>query len=285
MGDWSPRTPPTSPTFSGRFGAAAANFGAVTSMRIRLHRVHQVLAGFILYPWRQATDALTGLSEVLAGGPDELTVQVGIMSGPDGGPALLLSPTWSGDDLAEGTKAIERLQRLGMPVVSQVAPMAPADMLRLFDAYVVDGRHYAIGTRTVAAYTPDVIAALVNAGATRTSPLTSIYVHHFHGAAAAVPADSTAFGIRRNHIAVEIVAGWEPDDPDDAQHRAWADSVAATLAPLSLPGGYPNLLGPDDHDQIACAYGQNAKRLRAVKERFDPEGIFSATPLTPDPNA
>jgi len=36
----------------------------------------------------------------------------------------------------------------------------------------------------------------------------------------------------------------------------------------------------DEYEQIAHAYGQNA-RLRAVKTRFDPDGIFSATPLPP----
>jgi FAD/FMN-containing dehydrogenase len=38
-------------------------------------------------------------------------------------------------------------------------------------------------------------------------------------------------------------------------------------------------LGPDDHDRIAQAYGSNLARLRDVKQRFDPRGLFSATPL------
>jgi hypothetical protein len=41
--------------------------------------------------------------------------------------------------------------------------------------------------------------------------------------------------------------------------------VSASLAPSALPGGYPNLLGPDAHAQIAHAYGVNAPRLRAAK--------------------
>jgi hypothetical protein len=77
----------------------------------------------------------------------------------------------------------------------------------------------------------------------------------------------------------EIVAAWEPNNGEAARHRAWADSVWTALAPGALPGGYANLLGPDDHDQIAQAYGQNATRLLAAKTRFDPDGIFSAIPL------
>jgi hypothetical protein len=49
----------------------------------------------------------------------------------------------------------------------------------------------------------------------------------------------------------------------------------------SLPGGYVNLLGPDETAQIADAYGPNHDRLLAVKERYDPASTFSATPLPP----
>ena len=76
---------------------------------------------------------------------------------------------------------------------------------------------------------------------------------------------------------VEIVAGWQPGD--GAAHCAWADAISAALAPYALPGGYPNLLGPDDHEQIANAYGDNAIRLLAAKTHYDPDGVFTAIPL------
>jgi hypothetical protein len=48
----------------------------------------------------------------------------------------------------------------------------------------------------------------------------------------------------------------------------------------SVAGGYPNMLGPDDSDQIPFVYGRNAERLIAAKKRFDPDDVFSsATPL------
>jgi FAD/FMN-containing dehydrogenase len=64
-----------------------------------------------------------------------------------------------------------------------------------------------------------------------------------------------------------------------AAHQTWVDKAADSLTPYALPGGYPNLLGPDDHAQITLAYGPNTDRLRAAKARFDPESVFSATPL------
>jgi len=193
---------------------------------------------------------------------------------------MFLFPAWSGDPVP-GEKAIDELLRLGKPLVSRVACMTYPDMLGLFDPSIVDGRHYAIRTRSVADFTPDVISALAGAGPALTSPLSIVSIRHCHGAAERVPLDATAFGIRRRHFTLEIVAAWEPDDADAARHRAWADSVSAALAPCALPGGYPGLLGPGDPDQIARAYGQNAPRLRVAKARFDPDGVFSATALPP----
>jgi FAD/FMN-containing dehydrogenase len=259
------------------------NFGVVTSIRIRLHPVHHLLAGFIMFPWPQAAGVWEGLSAVLADAPDELTVQSGIQPRLDDSPLVVLSPAWSGDP-APGHKAIDQLVRLGTPVLSHVAPRTYADMLRLFDASVVDGRHYAIRTRSVADFTPGVIAALAQAGTALTSRPSIVSIHHFHGAAARIAPSATAFGIRRKHFTVEIVAAREPDDTYGARHRAWADSLSAALAPHALPGCYPGMLGPDDHDQITRAYSWNTERLRAAKARFDPSGIFSATPLPPAAN-
>jgi FAD/FMN-containing dehydrogenase len=100
----------------------------------------------------------------------------------------------------------------------------------------------------------------------------------FHGAAARVPSEATAFALRRDHVLVEILAAWEPaDDPaaDGSQHVDWARRTDAELAPLALPGGYSNLLAPDAHERTRLAYGRNATRLLQLERRYDPDGIFS----------
>ena len=61
---------------------------------------------------------------------------------------------------------------------------------------------------------------------------------------------------------------------------ACALNASCDSHPMALPGGYPNMLGPDDSEQIPFAYGSNAERLIAAKKRFDPDDVFSsATPL------
>jgi FAD/FMN-containing dehydrogenase len=252
------------------------NFGVVTALRVRLHPITTVLAGFALFPWDQAATVMAGYARLIADAPDELTAQVGVLSGPDGGPVVFVSPTWCGVP-EDGKGWIDRVEALGAPLMSQIGPMPYSAMLGLFDPFIANGRHYSARTRNLSRLTPAAIAALVAAGETRTSPFTAIMLHRFHGAATRVPVGSTAFGLRDEHLQVELVAAWEPGDA--TAHQTWVDEAADSLTPYALPGGYPNLLGPDDHAQIALAYGPNTDRLRAAKARLDPEGVFSATPL------
>ena len=203
-------------------------------------------------------------------------MQAGFIGGPDGQPLLFLSPTWSGGQTA-GDDAIARLQRLGTPSMAQVGPMSYERSLSVFDPYIVNGRHVAAGTRWLPGITEDTAAILIEAARTMTSPFSGLLVHQFHGAATRVPVAETAFALRQQHLMVEIVATWEPSPSDDGTaHRRWADDVSAALAPHALPGGYPNMLGANDTERVQLAYGPNLVRLRDLKRRYDPTGLFAA---------
>jgi FAD/FMN-containing dehydrogenase len=255
------------------------NFGLVTSMRVRLHRVPTLLSGMVMYPWDQVETVLAGLSDVLLESPEELTVQSGVLPGPDGKPVVFLSPTWSGDDTAAGERALARLDTLGTPLVSQIAPTTRPERLAAIDAQFPFGRHVEIRPRSVPSLTSGVRDVLSLAGSTLTSPHSAVSVHSLHGAGARVAATDTAFGNRDPHLMIEIIAQWEPGDTRAAKHRDWASNLTSALEPDALPGGYPNLLGTDEAAQIAHAYGPNTERVLALKRRFDPDDTFHAIPL------
>jgi|SRR6516164_9237241 len=151
------------------------------------------------------------------------------------------------------------------------------DWLGLFGAAAPVGRHYAAQNRSLAALTREVISTLVAGGQRRSSPFSAIILHDFRGAPTRVPLAATAFGLRKEHFMVEIIAAWDPPAEDDGEnHRSWARTLSENLAPHAWPGGYPNILGPDEHEQTARAYGNNIGRLQRVKRLFDPEGVFSS---------
>jgi FAD/FMN-containing dehydrogenase len=255
------------------------NFGVVTSMRIRLHQVHQVLAGKIVFPWAEARSVLAGFAAAMASAPDELAATAALVSTPNGDPAVVLAPCWSGD-IDRGKAWVDGLTRLGSPTMVNVQSMSCDALFGLFEGSAPKGRHYAQQTRWLGELTGDTIAALIESGESRESPLSVLAIQSFHGVPTRIPLQTTAFGLRGKHFLASIVAAWdESDDRRGAIHRTWAQNASEKLCSSALPGGYPNLLGPDERSQIDLAYGENTSRLLDIKRRFDPENVFNATPL------
>lgn len=138
------------------------NFGVVTSLRVQLHEKRHMLAGPIVYPFSEAEQVLRGYAAFAATMPDELGILVGMTSGPDGQPTLLLLPLWNGDK-HRGERIMRDVQALGTPQFAQVGPMTYSDMLALVDAPVdaADGCHWETRTRSLPALTPDAIDVIL----------------------------------------------------------------------------------------------------------------------------
>jgi hypothetical protein len=115
----------------------------------------------------------------------------------------------------------------------------------------------------------------------------AILTHEFRGAASRVPVKATAFGLRRDHVLIEILASF-PDRSDlleERRHQRWVRDTRKAFKRIALPGGYPNLLGTGEVDRAAGSFGPNAERLAMVKRHYDPGNVFSsAIPLPPDQN-
>src|SRR4029077_19040632 len=151
-----------------------------------------------------------------------------------------------------------------------------------FDPYLVHGQRELIETCWLPVLDSGSIDAFIRAMETSASPGCAVFTHEFKGAASRVPADATAFGLRRDHVLVEILAtfGDGPDGLAEQRHRQWARATRESFNATALPGGYPNLLAADDSDRVARSYGPNAERLIKAKRRYDPDNVFrSVIPL------
>ncbi|AGZ40864.1 FAD-binding oxidoreductase [Actinoplanes friuliensis] len=256
------------------------NFGVVVEAQFDVHRVPSVVGGAVIYPFDQATQVLKGLRELHAEMPDELSVQTALLSGPDGAPVVLLSPTWCGPLAAglAGDGPVQALARLGTPLMAQIGEKRLADGAAELGAMFPYGRHVEIRTRSVPVLSEDVAEALADHVARKPSPLTAVSLHPFQGAATRVAPQATAFGTRDPHHMIEIISVWT-DEHESPVQQQWTRDLDAALKPYALPGGYPNLLAADAVDQIEFGFGGNAGRLRSLKAHFDPSEVFSAIPL------
>ena len=106
------------------------------------------------------------------------------------------------------------------------------------------------------------------------SPLTSIVVEYYGGAASRVGPTDTAFAHREAMCNIVILTQWQ-DPAESEEHRAWTRSLAKALEPYATGRYLRNGLDNDDDDRIRAALGQNYDRLVEVKTRYDPTNFFS----------
>ena len=83
----------------------------------------------------------------------------------------------------------------------------------------------------------------------------SVLTHDFHGAATKVAPEATAFGLRTPHLMLELVAQIHPSAGDRAAELDWVRQTKERTAHLRLPGGYPNMMSPEDGERVQQAYG------------------------------
>jgi FAD/FMN-containing dehydrogenase len=257
------------------------NFGVVTAMRYRLHNLPSVRSGLLVYPFAEARAVLQRCADIAASSPEDPTVEFGCAGGPDGKPVVMVHPTWCGLP-ADGEARVAPFLKLGTLLAGSLEAMSYGTSASLYDPYIVNGQRVFMDTCWLPALDSAGIAAFIEAMAAAVSPGCAIFTHEFKGAASRVPTEATAFGLRCNHVLVEILATFvdRSDKEEEQRHRQWAQATRQAFAPMALPGGYPNFLVGDDAERVEQSYGPNAGRLIAAKRHYDPDNIFnSAIPL------
>ena len=257
------------------------NFGVVTAMRIQLHELRCVVSGALVYPFAEARDVLRRCADAARFAPDELTVQVVAGAGPDGTPVIMILPTWSGSR-DEADTHIAPFLKLGTALSNTVGTVRYGASVSVFDPAIVNGQRVFMETCLLPVLDEAGIDMLLNAMASAPSAGCSMITHEFKGAASRVPLDTTAFGLRRDHVSIEILASFDGGSgtEEERRHRQWVHDAREAFASIALPGGYPNMLGEGEVARAAASFGQNSERLLRAKRLYDPDNVFrSAIPL------
>ncbi|MGY4368675.1 hypothetical protein ACVW1A_004740 [Bradyrhizobium sp. LB1.3] len=256
------------------------NFGVVTAMQHRTHHLPSVRSGMLLFPFAEARAVLEGCIEIMAAAPEELTVQLGLVGAPDGSLLVMVVPTWCGLP-EQGEARLAPFLGLVALVTSALTTTAYGASLAIFDPFFAIGQRVFMETCWLPTLDSQAIDVFIRAMATAASPGCAIITHEFRGAASRVPAAATAFGLRRDHVLVEILASFtDRSEPGDEHwNRRWVQATRRSFDGIALPGGYPNLLATGEVERAAKSYG-NAHRLIKAKRHYDPDNTFnSAIPL------
>jgi FAD/FMN-containing dehydrogenase len=261
------------------------NFGVVTAMRYRLHNLPSIRSGLLVYPFAEARSVLRGCADIAASSSEDLTVELGCLGGADGQPVVIIHPTWCGLP-ADSEARVTPFLKLGTLLAGNLDAMSYGASLTLYDPYIVNGQRVFMETCWLPELDSTGIDVFVEATETTALARCAVLTHEFKGAASRVPAEATAFGLRRDHVLVEILATFvdRSDKEEEQRHRQWARATRQAFAPIALPGGYPNFLTSDDVDRVAKSYGPNAERLIKAKRHYDPDNVFSSAIPLPGTN-
>jgi FAD/FMN-containing dehydrogenase len=259
------------------------SFGAVTALEIELYPVAQVYAGMVAWPGEMGTEIAHAYREWLAGAPDEITAQLRFINLP---PLPELPEPLRGQSLVDVTGAFigdaaagEELMRPLREIAGAVWDtwdVQPAPALRHLGMDPEEpvpgiGDHVLLGELS-----PEAVDALVRvAGIDSGSPLIGVQVRQLGGALGREDEKPGALPkLDAEHIAFGVGAVFEEAARPAVEDHL--DRIQKELAPYS-PGGRVLNFADRPGDVSAGFRPEVWERLKAVKSRYDPAGMFVAS--------
>jgi FAD/FMN-containing dehydrogenase len=258
------------------------NFGIVTEFEFRCVPLGtQVLAGPVFWPMEKSAEVLRFYRDWVAGAPDELMTIIVHRKAPPlpfvpvelhGELVVMIICCWVGD-LEEGESFIRPLKEFGSPVAELCVPKPFLQHQAMLDPGFPPGRWYYFKSCDIAELTDEVIDITAEHSLRIASPLTSFPIWQMGGAVGRVPEKETAFNSRTAGFTYNIGACTQAGAGFE-EERAWVRDFWSALEPWHQ-GVYVNFLGNEGPERIREAYGSDKYgRLRALKQKYDPENFF-----------
>lgn len=247
------------------------NFGIVTALEFRLHSLQSVHGGLLLYPRSSAVDLLRRYRDVSGKAPDELTAYAALLIG-HGHPMVGVAMCHSGAR-SEGANVSKQFYLTEPPAADLTGEKKYTEIQSMLDISAPAGLHYYFKCPFLRELTDEAIRAIVEHAELLPTEQCQVILEHMHGAASRVPATATAFGLRRTHYSINIIAAWS--DPTVAEKCVeWARGLALVLEGFGASDSYVNYLGDEGASAVRASYGVNYERLAQLKKKYDPDNFF-----------
>jgi FAD/FMN-containing dehydrogenase len=258
------------------------NFGVVTSFQFRLQPLGpEVMSGLIVHPLSQARNLLGRYREIMAEAPDELACWFVLRAAPPlpflpkevHGTGILAFAACYAGPMNAAEKAMKPLRALGTPIADVIGPHPFTGWQAVLDPLLTPGARNYWKSHSFAALPDGLIDVLVDYANRLPSAETEIAFAQLGGAINRVPAGATAYPHRNVEFLVNLHTRWR-EAAEDARCIAWARSLFDACTPFASGGTYVNFIPEDDKDGVKRAYLGNAKRLAAIKAKYDPDNLF-----------
>jgi FAD/FMN-containing dehydrogenase len=261
------------------------SFGVVTAFEFDLHPVTEVFAGSLVYAHRRLGALARRYESFVADAPREVRLILGSMVLPaapyfpetihDRRVAICIA-CYAGDP-DEGRAVLEPLRgRLGDPLFDSLRLRSYAAFQRAGESRGSMRTH--LRSQYLTSLSDAAVETVTEWAERAPSAGATVFVSPRSGAETDPPADATAYPHREDAHHLLVEARW--DDPaDDEAHVEWVESFHAALEPYTTGEVAANFVGSEEGPaRERAAYGGSYERLVEVKRRWDPDGLFRATP-------
>lgn len=272
-------------------GGGGGNFGYATSFTLRTSPVGPLSAFKFEYPWAQGRQAFTAWQGMIPSTPDSLTM----------GSALLNNGVGTSNPAAMGVQVfgvhhgpVAELQGILQPLIQQAGPPARATIrdMTFMEQVLFFGNcesleqcktpmqlQFAAKSAYVRQpYGSQAVEQLFAAverwpGTQRNCMIESF---SYGGAVNAVASSATAFPHRDQLFCSQQVAYFGPSEPTASKEAAidWLNGLHNGLAPYGSGGAFINYIDPSQGDWEQAYYAGNLARLKKIRRRYDPNGLF-----------
>ena len=266
------------------------NFGIVTEFEFRLHPVGPIVyAGMILHPRAAASELVRFYRDFMEQAPDEVGGGLALLTAPPEGfvpaeargkPACGVIVIYVGDP-HDGEEALRPLLEWGDPWVTLVQPMPYVAVQQMIDAAMPWG----INEYAKIAYLPELpdeaADALVDNGNNANSPFTQVILCPLGGAVSRMDRSAMALAMPDTKWMYFCLAFWWDPTVTDTE-IAWARTFMNAMLPWSVNQAPANMIHDDGEARLRVSYGEEKfRRLVALKDKYDPENVFSLNPNIP----
>ncbi|WP_269525239.1 FAD-binding oxidoreductase [Coraliomargarita parva] len=258
------------------------NFGVVTAFEFLCYPVGpEVLAGLVVFPFRQAKQVLTAHFANTQRMPLETNVWCVLRKAPPlpflpesvhGQNVVVMALCHTGDE-ASGMGELERIRSFGDAVGEHVGVQAFVDWQQAFDPLLTPGARNYWKSHNFIEMVPEAIDCIIEYAGKLPTVQCEIFVGLISGVANKVSPAAMAYSSRDANYVLNVHGRW--DDPkEDARCIVWARDFFAASKPYASEGAYVNFMTEEEGGRVESAYGVNYKRLREIKRKYDPENIL-----------
>jgi len=257
------------------------NFGVVTSFEFGLHPVGpEILSGLVVHPLAAGREVLAHYRECARDFSDDLAVWFVLRKAPPlpflpaeahGKEMVILAACYAGD-VSKGEAELKRLRSFGKPVADVIGPRPYTEWQTTFDELLAPGARNYWKSHNFTGLSDELVAVLLEFAGNLPSGQTQIVMDRLGGAINRVPREATAYPHRDVEFVLNVHTRWESPSQDQTC-VAWARKFFDATTPHATGSVYVNFI-PEDEARVPNAYGANLERLKALKNKYDPQNLF-----------